>query len=52
MEETTVERILFHQLEQLRELSQKEAIKYEPEQVIQISLAMAEIGKTYLELYG
>lgn len=44
----TIEGILYNQLTQLRGLSQSDPIKDEPELVVQISLAMAEIAKWYL----
>lgn len=45
---TSVEKVLYDQLLQLRELSQQELIKNEPELLVQITLAMVEIAKSYL----
>lgn len=44
----SVEKVLYDQLLQLRELSQQELIKNEPELLVQITLAMVEIAKSYL----
>lgn len=46
--ELSVEKILYNQLIQLRELSKSELVKNEPELVVKISLAMGEIAKGYL----
>ncbi|AEE91171.1 conserved protein of unknown function [Tepidanaerobacter acetatoxydans Re1] len=46
--ELSVEKILYDQLVQLRELSKSELVKNEPELVVKISLAMGEIAKGYL----
>jgi len=52
VKEKTVETILYEQLKQLREFSESEKVKDKPELLIQISVAMADLAKTYLSLYG